>query len=151
MFEISKMKLILFTLFFTTINACHYYRFKGFGDFDGHNYMKVFNSEHIRLVYRDKTLKEDPECNWVLTSRLYEFPRYTSLTCVGEYDFGQLNWRMEDGNSSNYVDADITCSNYGGVPFPVRVFLLFVLIVACLAWGNILYTMNHPLRRVSET
>lgn len=145
------MKLILFTLFTlfklfkTSVKACDYYRFTGFGDFDAGSYIKVFDRDHVHLVSGDNTLKENPDCNWVLSSGLYKFPRYTSLKCVPAYQFGRLKWRMEDGNTSRAVNADITCDTFGTASFFLKVLLVFIIVVGGAAWFHIIYTMNRRL------
>ena len=146
---ILKMKHILFTFFFAAVKACEYYKLTGFGDFDGSRYLKVLHEE-IRLVSGNNTLKEYPGCNWVLSSGLYEFPKYKSVTCIQNYDFDKLNWMIEyDHNKSRYVHANIECANYQYIPFSVKVFLFIVVIAICLACGNFLYTIRHP--RAFET
>jgi len=144
-----KMKHILFTFLFATVKACEYYKLTGFGDFDGSRYVGVFH-EDIRLVYGNNTLKEYPDCNWVISSELYEFPKYRSVTCIQKNDFDKLNWMIEyDHNKNRYVNANIECANYNDIPFAVKVFLFIVIIAICLASGNLLYTIHHP--RASET
>lgn len=84
-------KLFFVLSFFLSAKACEELILRGFGDFDGRYDIIPRNDSYTSSGKNNILKKFENSCNWSLSSKNYEYPFYTTLTC-SEKGFSNFTW-----------------------------------------------------------